>query len=84
MATGTLVKMAREDKRRQRFAEEEENEREKAEEARALEEKRDVRQSYTPSGETSAVDTRNGTVFANRNAAGVLLSNNRRRNLFGN
>lgn len=71
-------------KRRRRLAEEDnENKKDKAEVA-ALEEKRDVRQSYTPEREASAVDERNGTVFANKNSTGMLLSNIRRRNLFGN
>lgn len=70
-------------KRRRRLAEEDnENKKDKAEVA-ALEEKRDVRQSYTPEREASAVDERNGTVFANKNSTGMLLSNIRRRNLFG-
>lgn len=70
---------------RKRLAEEEDKQK-KAEEAEkaALEEKRDVRQSYTPEREASAVDERNGTVFANKNSTGMLLSNIRRRNLFGN
>lgn len=68
--------------RRRRLAEEEDKQN-KAEEA-SLEEKRDVRQSYTPEREVSAVDERNGTVFANKNSTGMLLSNIKRRNLFGN
>lgn len=68
-------------KRRRRLAEEEnEDKQNKAEEA-ALEERRDV---HTSERDASAIDERNGTVFANKSSTGALLSNIRRRNLFGN
>lgn len=76
-----IVKVAKAQRRRRLV--EEEDKQKKAEEE-ALEEKRDVRQSYTPEREASAVDERNGTVFANKNSTSMLLSNIRRRNLFGN